>query len=181
MKTLFLLFLFAASFPGHSSEALRFAKHGCEVKKEPMACKIQQRLSKGADRQVASEASEVVTSNSTVEKEGVKVEMGLSADTAAMEKLMGECKPFGAHLKDCKPFECTYTHLMGAGKMKKRVVGPDGDKCKTEEEMPENELMTCNYSKDQVPFVAENSDTYGQAHSDKLSGYMNDGTCTFSK
>ena len=199
MKSVFILALSIGI--GVCSEALRYAKHGCEVQKSKKACKIYKRLSdpnrlkkkRGPSSQtqrtipIQVESSYQETNRGTtfkskvVDKDlGLKAKFSIAYDKKTMDGLKKACGAYGEHLKKCQAFKCKYKHPFTNQFVEKRIMGKVGDNCKTEEEMPNNGLLTCQIPPDKIIFFAEYADTLGRKHIDKVGKWMNNEVCAIS-
>ena len=61
---------------------------------------------------------------------------------------------YAARLDKCEMFSCIFTHPFSKEELNKHILGLESGKCKTQEEMPNKGLMTCNFSEKQRKEVA---------------------------
>lgn len=175
IKVLIILIIFSSSL--FAGEALRYAMHGCIKKKNPKACKIVEALSgKKIDPKTGKVVGRSIASTSDVE-----VSIHERGGNAKMAKLMVGCKEYAQKIRTCTPYFCTYRHPMFPDqKMVKKIVGREAGFCKTEEQMPNNGLMTCLFTDDKLKRVAEFTKSLGQKHKNIMQQWSNDGTCEIS-
>ncbi len=69
--------------------------------------------------------------------------------------LFENCQEFHTKLANAEPYSCTYAHPITKEKMKREIKGMVDGKCLYEEQMPNNGLMVCKYSKKQLKSVSE--------------------------
>ncbi len=66
-----------------------------------------------------------------------------------------DCKDFPDKLESCEAFSCHFEHPSTEKLMKREIVGLIDDKCQYTEEMPNNKIMSCQYSEDLRKSVAQ--------------------------
>jgi hypothetical protein len=192
VKLLIFVTMLMVSLAAYSSEAMRFAKHGCEVKKNQTACKLYEKLknyhaNKGSQEEhYSTSGSSTVTENEdsyTFESEtqsgGLTIKSSVTMDKKTVNQMQADCGGFGQSLISCSPFSCRFNHPFG-GKMERKIVGEENGKCKTEEEMPNNGLMTCYFDDSTKSLAADFYDSMGKKNQSKMNQWMSDGTCEIS-
>lgn len=182
-RIFFLLILVSNSFFAFGeSEAMRYARHGCEVKNNQTACAAMKRLLKY--KKNPSKSKPIVfkdTIDLTSEPgNSSKLDLTIEMDSEAAASMMGNCDEFGQKLKNCDLFKCSYKHPFGGQAMNRTIVGKIGNLCVTEETMPNNGLMKCAFKEDQLPLAASfYKNTQGE-NKDFLTKANRDGTCIIS-
>ena len=87
------------------------------------------------------------------------------------------CTEFGNKMKDCTVYSCTFKHPFTKTDMKRTIKGIVDGKCQTEEEMPNNGKMNCNFPKEKWAEIADFYSSSGVKNVDYMNKAMNDGTC----
>ena len=96
------------------------------------------------------------------------------------------CSDFHKKITNCTPYSCKFKHPMGKMlgnpnlTMERKIIGLKSGKCATEEQMPNNGKMSCNFPESKLSLVSEFYKTNGKANSDFFNKSMNDGTCNIS-
>lgn len=54
-----------------------------------------------------------------------------------------ECGDYARNLESCTPYSCKFKHPFGGNLMEKKILGVEGGKCHTTEQMPNNGMMDC--------------------------------------
>lgn len=183
-KKIIITLISSFCFQALGSEAMRYAKHGCKVMRNNKSCVAYEKLLKLpgiTSRSVASSYDDMDdTSEHVINNGAMKVNLKIKYNKGVMNKVFSDCKEYGTHVKDCKLYTCVYKHPFSGQNLQKEILGFSGGKCKTKEEMPNNGLISCSYSKNNLSMVAEFSDSMGKKHSDKMNEWMNNETCTIT-
>lgn len=174
MKLSFFLALMGFSIFGHASEAMRYAKHGCEVERAEVSCRIYKRLlNLGSSKKNLPIRS--IASENTL---GLKLTSTITVSKSAMEKRGEDCSDFPSKLATCTPYRCSYLHPMFGGEMKREIIGAEGEACKTTEEMPNNGSMSCSFPKIDLSTVISFYKSDGKENASYLNRALGNGICT---
>ncbi len=92
-----------------------------------------------------------------------------------------DCSNYPSHLIDCSSFSCKLKHPFAGQMMEKKVIGLEGDKCKTTEEMPNNGKMDCTLGKEMRVAIAKYLEnvTNAKSTSTKVSTNMQSTKTTY--
>jgi len=77
------------------------------------------------------------------------------------DQRIGSCGRFIENLEKCAKFACEFLHPVTNEPMTRRISGQINGKCRYTEQMPDNQIMTCDYTQEYQAAVA-------QQHSDLL-------------
>ncbi len=106
-------------------------------------------------------------------------EIIIEEETGTFAQRMGSCGLFISKLQNCAKFTCEFLHPYTNEPMVRRLSGFINDKCRYSEQMPDNQLMNCDYTPDYLAAVFEQhtdllafermvtSVTFGEEHLDK--------------
>jgi hypothetical protein len=59
---------------------------------------------------------------------------------------VAECAEFAQMLETCTPYTCQFTHPLTGTLLTREIVGIEDGTCVYNEQMPENQVLSCNYS-----------------------------------
>ena len=121
----FILFLLSVSNNAYASEALNYAKHGCEIESSEKGCKAYERLKK-----LHSNSRDTDTESSTLFKTQVKdsrgnaVNLNVNIDNSIMESLVSNCQEYKIKIMSCSPYSCSIKDPFG-GITEFEIVGKE--------------------------------------------------------
>ena len=171
----FALLVLLLSYVFAESEALRYARHGCEVENSEKGCRALKRLEK-----LKAHEPEKTTFKVKKDFKDKEISLNVSIDNSLLDMIVLKCPDYRENLLSCTPYSCSYKEPFAEKDYSIEIIKKSNERCLTKENKLDSGLITCRFKKEDLEFSAAMIESKWQKYPEKLEQWYEDGTCVFS-
>lgn len=176
----FLIYFLMSLFISHSyaSEALRFAKFGCEVKKNQKACENYNKLLKLKNKK--PKKSSTITFESKIK--GKQGSVKFTVPRGMIDEAMKECLELTSSIAKCESYSCESHNPIANNFKEEHIVEKEKATglCLYTRTLPNDGLLTCRLDEPQRLSFKNLKVNEHQERSLKINNWLQDGICKIS-